>query len=215
MVEDELYIRLGLTRSATDKEIKAAYRRLAKTCHPDLFPDDADKRAEFDAIAEAKYILLDPEARADYDATGNVDKSGIESIMNDALTNIVGAFMSIVDNHPNPESVDLIALVRRVVPNARQQIDAAHAKHSKMKARYEAVNGRLKKEKGANLLGKALVDSLKKCDIAMNACTREYKVLDRMSELLEDYSFDYINETANGRFVIGSAAWMPTGSNGW
>ncbi|WP_372840718.1 DnaJ C-terminal domain-containing protein [Phaeovulum sp.] len=71
------YAALGLTKSATAEEIKKAYRRLARTSHPDLHPDDADAIARFKAISAAYDLLKDPETRARFDA-GEIDATGAE-----------------------------------------------------------------------------------------------------------------------------------------
>ncbi|KAG9442609.1 hypothetical protein H6P81_018463 [Aristolochia fimbriata] len=61
-----LYDVLGITAGATRQEIKAAYRRLARVCHPDVRKDAASE-AEFMRIHAAYATLSDPEKRADYD----------------------------------------------------------------------------------------------------------------------------------------------------
>lgn len=68
---------LGLTKTATADEIKKAYRKLARTSHPDLHPDDSDAEERFKAISAAYDILKDPETRARYDA-GEIDGLGAE-----------------------------------------------------------------------------------------------------------------------------------------
>ncbi|KAF8406589.1 hypothetical protein HHK36_008677 [Tetracentron sinense] len=64
-----LYQVLGIPMSATCQEIKAAYRRLARVCHPDVATiDRKDSSAdEFKKIHAAYSTLIDPEKRADYD----------------------------------------------------------------------------------------------------------------------------------------------------
>ncbi len=71
------YETLGLTKAATADEIKKAYRKLVRTSHPDLHPDDAGAEARFKAISAAYDILKDPETRARYDA-GEIDGVGAE-----------------------------------------------------------------------------------------------------------------------------------------
>jgi len=63
----DLYRVLGVTRRADDAQIKRAYRKMAKSCHPDLH--GGDKRAEqrFKVVGLAYETLGDPEARALYD----------------------------------------------------------------------------------------------------------------------------------------------------
>ena len=70
------YEALGLTKSATDAEIKKAYRRIAKADHPDLNPDPA-AMARFKAASAAYDLLKDPEQRRRFDA-GEIDAQGQE-----------------------------------------------------------------------------------------------------------------------------------------
>ncbi len=71
------YAALGLTTSATADEIKKAYRKIARTSHPDLNPDDAGAEAKFKAASAAYDLLKDPETRARFDR-GEIDASGAE-----------------------------------------------------------------------------------------------------------------------------------------
>lgn len=61
------YAVLGVAASASQDEIKAAYRRLALATHPDRHPDDPDAEARFRAISTAYAVLSDPAQRARYD----------------------------------------------------------------------------------------------------------------------------------------------------
>ncbi|KPP99083.1 MAG: DnaJ-class molecular chaperone with C-terminal Zn finger domain [Rhodobacteraceae bacterium HLUCCA12] len=68
---------LGLTKSATADDIKKAYRKLVRTSHPDLHPDDMGAEARFKAIAAAYDLLKDPQTRTRFDA-GEIDATGAE-----------------------------------------------------------------------------------------------------------------------------------------
>ncbi|WP_366656526.1 J domain-containing protein [Fodinicurvata sp. EGI_FJ10296] len=67
-MKDELYNVLGLTRSATDDDIRKAYRKLAKRYHPDVNPNDAKAEEMFKKVGAAYAILSDAEKREQYDA---------------------------------------------------------------------------------------------------------------------------------------------------
>lgn len=71
------YGALGLTKSATPDDIKKAYRKLVRTSHPDLHPDDAGAEAQFKEISAAHDLLKDPATRARFDA-GEIDAAGTE-----------------------------------------------------------------------------------------------------------------------------------------
>jgi curved DNA-binding protein len=66
----DYYKILGTDTSATPKEIKSAYRKLARKYHPDLNPNDKDAKKNFQQINEANEVLSDPEKRKKYDQYG-------------------------------------------------------------------------------------------------------------------------------------------------
>jgi len=66
----DYYKILGVPRNATEKEIKQAFRRLARKYHPDVNPGDPEAEARFKEINEAYEVLSDPEKRAKYDQLG-------------------------------------------------------------------------------------------------------------------------------------------------
>jgi DnaJ-class molecular chaperone len=71
------YGTLGVTRSATDKDIKDAFKKLARKFHPDLHPGDKTAEEKFKDISAANDLLKDKEKRRRFDA-GEIDASGAE-----------------------------------------------------------------------------------------------------------------------------------------
>jgi molecular chaperone DnaJ len=67
----DYYDVLGVKRSATDKEIKKAYRRLAREHHPDLNPGNKEAERRFKEISEAYHVLSNAELRKKYDQLGH------------------------------------------------------------------------------------------------------------------------------------------------
>jgi molecular chaperone DnaJ len=72
----DYYEILGITKSADDKEIKKAYRKMAIKYHPDKNPDDSTAEAKFKEAAEAYEVLSDPNKRARYDQYGHAGLGG-------------------------------------------------------------------------------------------------------------------------------------------
>jgi molecular chaperone DnaJ len=67
MPKKDYYKLLGVSKEAGTAEIKRAFKKLAKECHPDLHAGDKAKEARFKEINEANSVLTDEKKRADYD----------------------------------------------------------------------------------------------------------------------------------------------------
>lgn len=72
------YATLGVEKSASDSDIKAAFKKLARQYHPDLHPDDKQAESRFKEISAAYDLLKDKETRRRFDA-GEIDATGQET----------------------------------------------------------------------------------------------------------------------------------------
>jgi molecular chaperone DnaJ len=103
MAKRDYYEVLGVSKNATEAELKKAYRRMAMKYHPDRNPDNADAEEHFKEAKEAYEVLADSQKRAAYDQFGHagVDQSmgggrgggagGFSDIFGDVFNDIFGA----------------------------------------------------------------------------------------------------------------------------
>lgn len=74
----DYYQVLGVSKNASEEEIKKAYRKLARKLHPDINPNDKEAHAKFQQLNEANTVLSDPEKRKKYDKYGKDWEQGEE-----------------------------------------------------------------------------------------------------------------------------------------
>ena len=77
MIEQDLYITLGIVRSSSEGEIRRAFRKLARKYHPDINPGDQSAEERFKRIATAYQVLGDPKKREFYDENGYFEESAL------------------------------------------------------------------------------------------------------------------------------------------
>lgn len=70
MAKRDYYEVLGIDKNASAEDIKKAYRKKAKECHPDLHPNDKNAEEKFKELNEANEVLSDPDKKARYDQFG-------------------------------------------------------------------------------------------------------------------------------------------------
>lgn len=94
MANKDYYSILGVEKSASDDDIKSAYRKLAKKYHPDLNKDNPDAAEKFKEVNEAYEVLSDKQKRSNYDQFGNADGANFSDFFGGNGGGFSGGFSS-------------------------------------------------------------------------------------------------------------------------
>ena len=99
MAKREYYETLGVSKTASDAELKSAFRKAAMQCHPDRHPGDKQAEARFKELNEAYQHLSDAQKRAAYDRYGHAAfeqggmNDGFAASMSDIFDDLFGDMM--------------------------------------------------------------------------------------------------------------------------
>lgn len=143
-----LYDDLGVEPDASPEEIKAAYRRRAKTAHPDTGGANADPD-RFRALTIAYDTLSDAEKRRRYDETGAFDELPKDTIRR-AESIIAQVFVATVEKYANADGLvfvnmrdEVTAAIKAAAPKLKAQITAAEKKVPRLERVLKKVSGRV------------------------------------------------------------------------
>lgn len=183
----DLYQILGLGRTASFDEIQRAYRRRAKTAHP-----DAGGSAEaFSELATAHVVLSDPMRRKRYDNTGEIDLPRADTLDASAFEVIAQKLGLIIHAEQDLTALDLGALIEGAIREDMGQRRANIAAHKRAIERTARLRGRIKRKANGrdNLLARVLDwheassrDQIKKGEAFVSS-------MERALEILNDYAF--------------------------
>lgn len=136
------YETLGVERTATADQVKAAYRRAAAAAHPDR---EGGSHERMQAVTRAYAVLSDAERRAEYDLTGRDGSvQPIESMAIDLLTAVFSAALD-ADSEP-------VSFARRRLMDVAEMMKAQRPILASRRAALERRNGKTKVRDGHNLV---------------------------------------------------------------
>jgi len=198
----DYYAILGLGKKADDKEIKSAYRKLARKYHPDLNPNNAEAEAKFKEIGEAYEVLGDPEKRKMYDRYGSAWEQiqaggsagggpayegytssgggGFETIFEEIFQNFGGGFGGMQRGIPPQDLERAVDVTLKEIDEGTKRVLTYRTEDACTQCRGTGfvllTNGR---EKGAcpSCQGRATVPNTRKVEVKIPAGIRDGKKL--------------------------------------
>lgn len=192
----DLYELLGVARDASREEISAAFRKKAKTAHPDN--QDTGDEALMKALSEAYDTLSDPESRAHYDATGTFGKDArawTEQINNELIALLSASIDACFDAGLESHTRNIINAARKMADmNLQRQNDLL-----KQEQRKKKVAERLLKRCKGELLLNVIQSRIDGAASEINKAERTIKLIDAIVGRLDEFSHD--PETMNEIFA--------------
>lgn len=198
----DLYTLLGCTKESTLDEIRAAYKKLAMTRHP----DKGGSEDEFKELKFAYEVLSDNEKRAIYDATGSIDS--VNKPPYDPHQDIYNILQNVIrQNLYRLTTADIIAECRTQLNYILQDLGNKVVNLTTSKDKLVECHTRLTRKSGTNVLGMMLqqeIDGLSREITGLE--DNEIKIAQAL-DLLEEYVYAFTEEpTATGSVFWDSSA---------
>jgi curved DNA-binding protein CbpA len=187
------YETLGIRKDATAAYARGAYRRKAKTAHPDAGGTN-EAMAE---LSRALAIIEDPKRRERYDQTGSVEDEPVQSEWHDALASILPAISSVVmqwsrtGQGPDLERENIFdTLIMTALKNRGGQINEVEVT-KRFAAKMRKLAKRTRRRDGADSqIARAMEGEAARCEVRIADMMRGVEAIDKTLELLRAHVFD-------------------------
>ena len=184
-----LYEILGVTKDATQEEIKKAHRYLVKRLHPDV--QETGNAEQFKKVQEAYDVLSDEEMRKRYDETGQYTRVK-DNFYNDFLNFMSSNILQLLESKSDLE-FDLFGQIHLTIDsyisNGREKIASCREKKAHLELAIEKIK---RVDEGENLLRQIVQQRIDHLDKGFNQMTNEINLLTRFKSELEKYHYDFI-----------------------
>jgi curved DNA-binding protein CbpA len=186
------YKMLGVRRNASKATIRAAYRKIAKTLHPDA---GGDPKA-FAAARLAHDVLMDKERRARYDATGELDETRADNAVAEILAVLSKAFDLVIGElfkaGRSPADVDMVKHMREVLAQRHDKLVERQGMERVARDLLQKAVGRFTGEDGASNPLNAMVEAKQRAtDQMLEAIAGEMALNERAIQFLKRYGYNF------------------------
>jgi DnaJ-class molecular chaperone len=193
MATPNLYELLGVSSDAKPAEIKAAYRALAKSLHPD-HGGDGD---QFRQIVMAYDVLSDPEQRRHYDQTGETpgDRAARAHEENQFRSMAGDFFVNLIAHGAAPEFTDIIALARQQIAQQLHAIDGQIHGTRMLAERLLSAQSRLRTPDDQSFLREILLERAEKLISVIDDLGQQKNRWLLLLHRLEDHAYEIFVES--------------------
>lgn len=181
------YAELGVPKNADAAAIKRAYRKKAKSTHPDA----GGKAEAFERVHKANLVLSDPDRRAKFDATGEVDETAAETVEGKAMALIAGFLAGVLDGDIDPTAIDLVSFLTERIRDELTKLEAKLAPMRRAVARAKRVELKFKrKRQGQNMLARMVESHRKTLEQVITQGAKQREIGETALALVADYTYD-------------------------
>lgn len=196
------YEELGVGPDATDKEIRDAFKRLAKEHHPDLNGGDDER---FKPIKAAYDLLTDPKTKKDYDDFGIVPGDQASQLRKRAMAECTRLFGAVLEE-ADPDKLHRVDLIGIMSAMAMQELEG-HERNVKdldaLAKRYrkalKVIQKRMKRKETMkrDIFAMSLEQNIAKVDGAKAQARMHVDLWKEVMDVLTDHEFDFEKESAS------------------
>jgi len=190
---DDLYKLLNINEDATDKEIRAAYKKMAGTYHPDKETGDEEL---FKAIKQAYEILINPAARQAYDATGIYKGDEAEDVKV-ATEAVRMSIKRIIDEYEDTENIDIVSELKEDIIAGIKSCNIAIRKISK---RLAMLNKNKKRAKGLTLI--AFNEIIEKAEKNLKEAEEDKNLFEISSKIIKTCVYNFEKEQEVSSYLV-------------
>lgn len=189
----DLYETLGVTRDATNDDIRRAFKRKVRKDHPDVAGGDAER---FRALVVARDVLADEARRAKYDATGNVDDppDAFEAnALNLVMASVEHVYRACRNRRLDVAGVDVMGDVRKHIDGQLGDVQARQGEARAEAGRLRAFAARFKAKKRGGVNHVARMVASRADEMERNAASADemIHVMRRAVEIAMSHDYDW------------------------
>lgn len=220
----DLYETLGVGKDATDAQIKAAYRKASKQCHPDKYPNNEEKAQQFKNITLAFEILSDPAKRTRYDQTGDVEgaDNSRSALLGVLMAGFQKALHQISTQGGEFEKHNIVELMRFAFTTGKDVLKQKVELNRKTIDTYTKIAKRFSRiGQGENTMANLAMAPVKDLQAELESYEEEIKLTDLAMEELSNFVYNYDKPDPQQRrggwnvYMMNGNGWMNVGKASW